>query len=182
MTDTNHSLNTSVNAPIISNSALIPLSNSDDVAIVDPCDHPFLSQWEWRLSDTGYAIRNISFNGREYIRRMHRIVSDSPDEIHVDHINRNKLDNRRSNLRLATPRQNSFNRGKNEKKARGVKFKGVYSNLNCKTFTARIRVDSKHHYLGSFKTEEEAAIAYDAAAKEHHGEFACLNFPATDSR
>lgn len=155
-------------------------AHPETYAIVDPCDFDFLNQWQWRVNDQNYVIRTVTFDGKQYIRRMHRIVADAPEEIHVDHKNGNKLDNRRANLRLVTPRQNSLNRSRNEKRARGVVYKGVYSNKNASTYTARINVRGKHTYLGSFKTQIEAARAYDRAAREHYGEFAKLNFPGEE--
>lgn len=147
-------------------------------AIVDAADFEFLNQWKWHPNDRGYAVRTVIFDGVPYHRWMHRVVLDMPpDALIGDHINGNRVDNRRSNLRLANARQNSLNRSRNEKRARGVIYKGVYSNPNCATFTARIKVDGKAKYIGSFANQLDAALAYDAEARSHHGEFAKLNFP-----
>ena len=144
---------------------------------VDLADYEFLNQWKWRLGGSGYAVRTVQLNGKDHLRWMHRIVADLPDDFMCDHINGDTLDNRRANLRAATARQNSLNRSKNEKRAKGVSFKGVYQNTNCATFTARIRVGKEVIHLGCFRSQEEAARAYDTAALIHHGEYARLNFP-----
>jgi hypothetical protein len=111
---------------------------------------------------------------------MHRLVADIPDGIDLqgDHINGNKLDNRRANLRPATIEQNAQNRFAQQGKLGGVRYKGVYAHANSKTgFSVRIRVEGKTLYLGSFKDQEAAARVYDAAAMEHFGPRAKLNFP-----
>ena len=152
-------------------------THPDTFAIVDAADFEFLNQWKWRLSESGYAHRTVIVSGFEYSRWLHKIVLDAPDAVYGDHKNCNKLDCRRENLRMVDARQNSLNRTRNEKRARGVMFKGVYSNSNCATFTARIKIGDKSKYLGSFATQEAAAAAYDAAASAEYGEYAKLNFP-----
>lgn len=90
---------------------------------------------------------------------------------YVDHINGNKLDNRKSNLRICSNAENCRNSrgtGKN-------RFKGVFWVAN--RWMAQIAVDRKTIYLGRFKDEEQAARAYDKAARKHHKEYARLNFP-----
>lgn len=94
---------------------------------------------------------------------------------HVDHINGDPLDNRRTNLRLASPSENLRNRGKNSNNKSG--FKGVCCFKPTGRWCAKIEVCGKIHHLGYFTTAEEAALAYDRAARELHGEFARLNFP-----
>lgn len=89
----------------------------------------------------------------------------------VDHANRNPLDNRRRNLRFATPSLNTVNRKYRNKTG----FRGVAENDG--KFIARIWVDKKKRYLGNFATAELAALAYDKAAIAAFGEFALLNFP-----
>lgn len=105
----------------------------------------------------------------------HRVIwaiyyGEWPDKI-IDHINMNPADNRLANLRLATKRQNGCNR-----KAFGVsKFLGVVWRHDAQKWRASISVNNKTHYLGLYENEEDAAKAYDIAAKDFHGEFARLN-------
>lgn len=152
-------------------------SDSPVLAIVDADCAEFLRRFEWSLSDSGYAVRSVRFDGKTYVRRLHRIVADAPDGVIVDHINGDKLDCRAANLRMVDAFGNAQNRAMRARRVRGIRYKGVYSNSNCATYTARIRVNGKHIYLGSFKEQEDAARAYDAAALEHFGEHSRLNFP-----
>lgn len=131
------------------------------VALVDDDDYEMLSKFTWRVSGEGqYAVATIF---------MHRLVMGHEPDKYVDHINRQRLDNRKQNLRWATKAQNNANRGVYSKTGyRGVKEKsdGFYAFI------------SKHGNMmrfGPFQTIEEAADAYDVAAVEIHGEYAALN-------
>lgn len=93
----------------------------------------------------------------------------------VDHWNRNKLDNRKENLRVATHGENARNRGKSGQS--GNHYKGVKWHKWNKVWEARVTLNGIRVTRGGFKTEEEAARAYDEMAKEYHGRFARLNFP-----
>lgn len=166
---------------------LIPVYKMEDVAayaIVDEADFGYLNHWRWDLHDNGYAWRRSTILGVKICRFMHRIVLDVPDDSGVigDHINGNRLDNRRANLQYATIEQNAQNRFAQQGKLGGVRFKGVYAHQNSKTgFSVRIRVAGKTLYLGSFKDQEVAARVYDSAALEHFGARAKLNFPIDGS-
>jgi hypothetical protein len=138
-------------------------------ALIDEVD-AHLESLTWRLQGRRYAVR--SENGQVLL--MHRGVLDAPPGVEVDHINRNGLDNRRANLRLATRAENTRNAKLSKRNTSG--FRGV----SCDRFTGRwlaiVRSDRRTYRLGSFATPEEAAIAYDFAAAALHGEFASTNF------
>ena len=106
---------------------------------------------------------------------LHRLIVNAPEGMLVDHINRNSLDNRRLNLRLCTMSQNKAN--SEGRSCRTVPYKGLRFDKRRKTnkWLARIGVNGKIRNLGSFPTAELAAIAYNVAAVEEFGGFACLN-------
>ncbi len=109
---------------------------------------------------------------------MHRIVGNIPDGLITDHINGNRLDNRKINLRVCSFAQNARNYPK-QKTARTSKFKGVVLDRNPnrkKNYKVMIRINKHSRILvGYFYTEKEAAKAYNQAALKHHGTFARLN-------
>lgn len=144
-------------------------------AVVDDEDYELLSKSSWYYL-RGYAATN-SYNKvtrKNYHARMHRIILGVDKGIIVDHINRDRLDNRRQNLRTCTPSQNSANR----KKTRGTsQYKGVSWLRKTKRWQVGLAKNGRWRYIGIFSDEKEAALAYDKAAKLAHGSFACLNFP-----
>ena len=154
---------------------LMPLSQGK-FAIVDAEDYERLKQYKWHVDkgdSTNYAARGIV--GKNF--RMHREILGAPKGLVVDHINHNGLDNRRSNLRLCTVRQNNMNRRPSRRKNKWSRFKGVSWDKQRRLFTAYIQQDGKMVRLGRFESEVEAAKAYDKKARELFGEFAYLNFP-----
>lgn len=146
------------------------------VAIVDVADLELVEGRTWsamRGHRTWYAY---SRPGRQMVR-LHRLLMElGPDDPRrVDHRDGDGLNNRRSNLRIASSFENARNiRAQQHTRSR---FKGVsrYSPVLPRPWVARIMVDGRRLFLGYFATEEEAAIAYDSASVVHHGEFARTN-------
>jgi len=145
-------------------------------AIVDAADYDWLMQYRW------YAFES---NGTFYARGtkdhailMHRLIMNPPKGMVVDHIDGNGLNNRRSNLRICTRRENSYNQGPRKTSNRTSQFKGVgrLPNGSGKCY-AKITYKGETFNLGLYDTEIEAAKAYDRKALEFFGEFAWLNFP-----
>ncbi len=145
--------------------------------LVDDQDFDYLNQWEWSVNKSGgilYANRSFRQNGKKIMLMMHRIILGITD-LHIlgDHIDRNGLNNQRYNLRIATHSQNSSN--KKSYRTGNSKFLGVFWRERYKCFVAAIGKNGKKIHVGHYKTENEAAEAYNKKASELHGEFANLN-------
>jgi hypothetical protein len=152
---------------------LIPLPDGKFTQ-VDDADFEWLMQWNWRLGGHGYALRNVKGNYGKSIY-MHREIMGTPTGMDTDHINGDKLDNRRSNLRICNRGRNIINAPKHKGNKTSV-FKGVSLHRHTGKWEAYINVDKKRIYLGLYPTPEEAARVYDAAALNIYGEFARPNF------
>lgn len=153
---------------------VIPLTRGRH-AVIDTDDLPLVLGRAWqakRRRGTWYA----QSSGRE---AMHRVIMGfGPGDPHVDHIDGDGLNNRRSNLRPATKAQNRANgRGRGGTSA----YKGVSWRSDRGRWRAVICIDGSFMSLGSFDSEIDAALAYDAAATEAWGEFALLNQPEAGS-
>ena len=147
--------------------------------IVDDDDFEWLSKSNWHCNANGYAVRKASKKfGRQKDIFMHREIIKTPDGMETDHINGNKLDNRKDNLRICTHAENGRNAKMRKDNTSG--YKGVYFHKRDKHWVAQIDARKKQIFLGYFNTAQEAASAYDEAAKKMFGEFAKLNFDDKD--
>jgi len=166
----------------------IPLRNRYDEVVahtlIDEEDAD-LARLTWHLKSDGYAAHrekrqhppNGAGRGRNV--RMHRVILGAPPGAEVDHINRNRLDNRRSNLRLATRGENARNCKRNTSNTSG--YKGVGFNHLAGRWAASVVFEGRTFWVGLFGTPQEAAFAYDFAATALHGEFAATNFQLSEA-
>jgi len=143
-------------------------------AMVDDFDFEFLSKFDWSNMG-GYAAR-LEKGVRIW---MHRVIMNLPpfpkrrrDAQYVDHINFDKLDNRKKNLRVCSPQQNACHR-RNPNNTSG--YRGVTWSKQMKMWQVSIVVNWKSISLGLYKNKKEAAKVYNEAAQKYHGDFAVLN-------
>lgn len=141
------------------------------VAIVDDEDFEWLSQWKWYVSK-GYAVRSSRLGEapKRTTISMHSQIIKRPKKAEIDHISGNKLDNRRTNLRLVTRTQNSMNRDKLSNNTSG--HRGVYWNSMWRRWEAFIRENGTKHYLGRYRNIEKAIEARNKAEDRYFGEYA----------
>ncbi len=153
------------------------------VARIDDGDYESLAAFRWSAHRSGgsvvYARRRTLLGECLPTRHitMHRLLIPG---VEVDHRNGDGLDNRRSNLRVATHAENGANQRVPVNSTTG--FKGVSKRRDSKNWAARIRIAGRLVHLGMFETAESAARAYDHCAREQYGAFAALNFPTASEQ
>lgn len=154
--------------------ATIQLVNGG-VAIVDDADLPLVSGRAWRASfryrdgrraGVSRVVSGTVKHGTFAV--LHRVITNCPDGLVVDHSDGDPLNNRRQNLRVCTNMENLRNRKRASSNKCG--YKGVYR--DGKSFRAEIKANKKRYCLGTFQTAKQAHEAYVAAAERLHGEFA----------
>jgi hypothetical protein len=158
---------------------IIPLQEGSE-AIVDPVDFELVNAYTWNLSGHGYVRTTHKIKGKRKELFLHRLIVDSYPEtfdnlhLQVDHINRNRLDNRKCNLRLVTATQNMHNRVL-ERSNTG--YIGVAKSTEGMTYQSWAYIGGRNIYLGCFHDPVEAAKVHDRFILAHMGDYAVLNFP-----
>lgn len=153
---------------------------ADRVALVDDEDYDLVMQYRWRISerihkparrpDGPYALTQVTRNHWQTVILMHNLIMGAKG---IDHIDHDGLNNQRYNLRPADLSQNQANR---RPTLTGTSpYKGVSWSRQRRLWHAAITVRGSRRHLGEFSNEENAALAYNAAALEAFGSYACLN-------
>lgn len=139
--------------------------------LFDEIDLPLIQAHTWHLGKRGYPATHI--DGKTKV--LHRLLFPEAAGYEVDHINGDKLDNRRSNLRLCTHQQNAFNQGRRRTNTSGYIGVSYVRGQGC--FEAYIHHHGRKHHLGLFPDAAMAARTRDCIAKMLFKEYARLNFP-----
>ena len=137
-------------------------------ALVDNEHYESLSQYKWHVTSGGYAGRTLWKSKPKYLF-MHRLITNCPVGKQVDHINGNRLDNRKSNLRIVDEKFNHINVAKRRTNKSG--HKGVDWRKDKKKWRARVQIDKRQYSLGHFTNLSDAVKAYEAASTKLFGEF-----------
>jgi hypothetical protein len=139
---------------------------------VDDDDFEYLSKWKWKFHkshgcDGGYAARTCYYKERKQfgIILMHRLLNKTPIDMFTDHINGDKLDNRKQNLRTVSAVSNMQNRGKQKNNTSG--FRGLFWDKNRNKWTASFVFNKKTVFRKRFKDKEDAILAIQNAQKEY---------------
>jgi len=146
---------------------------SGKYATVDDGDYPILNKIRWHIDFGGYVLSSVRIGKKSINVRMHHAVLSQKEGLETDHINGDKLDNRKTNLRLCTKSENANNKGLRKNNTTG--YKGVSPSKRHGGFRAHINVRGIQISLGGFVNLKDAARAYNVAALKYQGKFAKLN-------
>ena len=133
--------------------------NGEYVFCADAEDIPLFDMWSWHLDNKGYTVGGSGSKGKMY--KVHRLIMPCPDGMTIDHISRDKSDNRKANLRICSYSENNKNKGLFKNNTSGAK--GVFWDKTNHSWRAVIGVNSKNKYLGTYRTFSEAKAAREAA-------------------
>lgn len=152
------------------------LTKKNEEIIVCEKDYQLLKHMKWCLNNHGYPRTWKYKKGKSLQILLHSLIMGKTNSrLVIDHINGNKLDNRRCNLRFANKGQNAINSPR--KQGKTSKYKGVTFCKKRKKYYATYFTNNKTFYIGTYLTEIDAAKARDKKVYEIYGEFAYLNFP-----
>lgn len=122
---------------------------------IDEQDESFFRSRSWFITNRGYLCCQIRSGGRRRTHLFHRLILEPiPEGMVVDHINRDKLDNRRSNLRIVTPQVNAKNIPAKPNKT--SKYRGVSWNQKASRWQVVLRIDGRLKWFGLYESEDEA--------------------------
>ena len=144
-------------------------------AMVDDADFDWLNQWKWRASGRGYSYRSEKTPLGKRNVPMHRQILNTPKGLLTDHIDCNKLNNQRGNLRVATQLQNNHNVERFKTNTSG--FIGVSWDRRKRKWRSAYTQNNRCLFIGYFDSLEQAARARDRVVERVRGRFAKLNFP-----
>ena len=149
--------------------------NDGSFFVIDTQDLPAVSQFTWFLGKRGYPVAHASRKSSTPNKTfpLHRYLMNPEDGYDIDHITGDKMDNRRSNLRVCTHQENMFNQTLKSSNKTG--FCGVSKNRRTGTYEAYLHINGSKKYLGMYSSAEEAARVRDEAAMLYYGEYARLN-------
>lgn len=147
----------------------VPLTQGK-FALIDGKDAELVMRYKWHVTSSGYAGHNIALSKSKWLYlKMHRILTSCPEGFQVDHINGDRLDNRRANLRICRQYQNVYNQRVRKNNTSG--YKGVVWHKLHKKWSASIQKDGIKYFLGLFIDKEKAHKAYKNKASELFGEY-----------
>jgi len=153
------------------NSIEIFIPNIPSPLSIDIENYDLFKAFAWNYSRIN---KNLGYRKGIKIFYIHRIILNAKPWDYVDHINGNRMDNRKINLRLCTNSQNNANKGK-IKRVCASKFKGVHWHKGAGKWCAQIRKDNKNIYGGLFDLEIDAAKKANELIQEHHKDFGVIN-------
>lgn len=148
---------------------ILPITRGTGLVLVDDDDYPWLAEYSWYVHH--YAMTVFRVSGRPKFGLLHRIIMNAPSGLEVDHIDGNRLNNQKSNLRLCTHAENQKNRT-NANKNNHSGAKGVYFDSRRGAWYAQVNINGKEKTVASgLKTIRDAVDVRNRIAMEFHGEF-----------